>query len=86
MCIVAPVLGTQPPGQMKKTHYPYKLAGHEKDSKGCWAIDFSIPNGKQGTHHPHPGVPYQGTERRAWSDLYTLHSLIPYYVTRHDTD
>jgi hypothetical protein len=64
--VVGIIVGSQPQGRMLITKQSTILPGHESDSKGSIVITFDLPDGRQGSHHPHPGVPYEGTTRRAW--------------------
>lgn len=60
------VIGNQPlNGSMVVTKdTTLHLPGYEKS--GTIMITYSIPSGTQGPEHPNPGLPYQGTSRRAY--------------------
>lgn len=62
--VYSPLLGNQPDGTMRVKRYPrsrLSLEGHE--AFGVIQIDYHFPSGRQGSGHPHPGVPFQGTSR-----------------------
>ena len=44
----------------------HRLPGYEQSSTGTIEIYYQFPDGIQDERHPHPGVPYQGTVRRAF--------------------
>ncbi|XP_075914684.1 E3 ubiquitin-protein ligase DTX3L-like isoform X2 [Petromyzon marinus] len=58
--------GDQPKDASMKvtTYYKTSLPGYEK--YGTIAIDYDIPNGRQGPEHPRPGKLYHGTTRKAY--------------------
>ncbi|XP_067882935.1 probable E3 ubiquitin-protein ligase DTX3 isoform X2 [Heterodontus francisci] len=55
-----PLNGTMSFVRDKTLHLP----GYE--NSGAISITYSIPSGTQGPEHPNPGLPYQGTTRRAY--------------------
>jgi len=58
------ITGHQPPGVMAVLERPGSLPGFE--GWGTLIIVYEIPGGIQGPHHPHPGLPYAGTQRIAF--------------------
>lgn len=58
-------VGSQPAGQMVITRIPEQdVAGFE--GAGLIKICYTIPFGYQEAYHPAPGVPYDGTIRKAY--------------------
>lgn len=43
---------------------PFPLPGYE--AHGTLTILYEMPSGIQGPQHPHPGMPYRGTQRVAF--------------------
>ncbi|XP_028398974.1 uncharacterized protein LOC114522483 isoform X2 [Dendronephthya gigantea] len=56
--------GNQPPGQMFDSFQSATLPGFT--NCGSIVISYRFPSGTQGPEHPHPGKPYQGTNRTAF--------------------
>lgn len=58
-------VGSQPDGIMKiMLSTDIKLDGEEHN--GAYVIGYYFNDGIQSLHHPHPGIPYFGTQRRAY--------------------
>ncbi|KAL8586562.1 hypothetical protein ACOMHN_053915 [Nucella lapillus] len=58
------ITGSQPRGTMGEMRVGDNLPGY--DNCGQIIIDYNFPSGIQGPEHPHPGLPYHGTSRRAF--------------------
>jgi deltex-like protein len=56
--------GSQPPGRMVVKRLSQSVEGHEAD--GTIQICYMFEGGVQGAEHAHPGVPYEGTRRKAF--------------------
>jgi deltex len=64
--VYAPMQGTQPNGTMRVTvDREVVLAGHP-DAAGAIVIQYDIPDGVQGSRHPHPGKRFTGAHWTAF--------------------